>query len=348
MTDVPNFSHKKPLPWFPFNVKAYVTDTMRLSTEAHGAYLLLMLDYYSTAEAPPDDDEVLATICKLPADAWAKHRKVLAPFFEITEGRWIHSRIEAEMLEACDKHSRAVAKAAAAADARWGKNAKGKAPSMPQAPAEQRKRPSRAKGNAPDMPVASTEQSLENAQEQEHSLSTERESLSLSKAVDQVGEVEGEIVSVPTLITDTMIAPDFRPRADLIAAAMDDAAMVPGMVPANTVEHELSMFIAYMQDKGAFSANWDAAWVKWWGRWRDRQVAPPKPARAPARVMVNKQPEPADFEQAVMRFSKNNSHWSRHLGPEPGMTGCKCPPDILVRHGIDPKTGLKARQETTH
>lgn len=252
------------------------------------------------------------------------------------------------MLEACVKHSKAVAKAAAAADARWGKNAKGKAPGMPQAQPEQRKRPSRAKGSAPDMPVASSEQTLENAQEQEHSLSNERESLALPKVSSQVGEAEGEIISAPVLITDTMIAPDFRPRADLVTAAMADASLVNATHPETIVDQELAMFIAHMQDKGAFSANWDAAWVKWWGRWRDRQVAPPKPVRARARVVVNKQPEAADYEQAVMRYARNQSAWSRQLGPEPGSAGCKCPPEILVRHGIDPKTGQKAQQETKH
>lgn len=341
MTDAPT---KKPLPWFPFNVKAYVTDTMRLTTEAHGAYLLLMLDYYSTAEAPPDDNEVLATICKLTPDAWMKHRKVLAPFFQITDGRWVHTRIEAEMLEACAKHDKASAKSAAAAAARWGKDAKGNAPGTTEAPRKQRNRPSRAKGNATNMPVASTKQTLENAQEQEHSLSTEREARSLPKAVD--GNGQGDEHQAPVLITDTMIAPDFRPRADLITAAMVDAAQVNPTKPETIVDHELAMFVAHMQEKGSFSANWDASWSKWWGRWKDRQVAP-KPVRAPARVIVNKQPEAADYEQTVMRW-KNNGVWSRHLGPEPGMVGCRCPHDILIRHGIDPKTGLKAQPETTH
>lgn len=40
------------LPWFPFNGKDFITDTLRLTTEAKGAYLMLMLDYYEQ-EAPP-------------------------------------------------------------------------------------------------------------------------------------------------------------------------------------------------------------------------------------------------------------------------------------------------------
>jgi uncharacterized protein YdaU (DUF1376 family) len=58
-------------PWFPFYVGDYTRDTARLTTEAHGAYLLLMLDYWVNG-APPDDDETLATITKLPADDMAQ------------------------------------------------------------------------------------------------------------------------------------------------------------------------------------------------------------------------------------------------------------------------------------
>jgi uncharacterized protein YdaU (DUF1376 family) len=142
------------LPWFPFNVKAYVTDTMRLSTEGHGAYLLLMLDYYSTGTAPPDDDNVLAAITKLPVKTWRIHRKNIEPFFWIIHGRWVHPRIEHEMFEAASKHAVSIAKAKAAAGARWGKktpkNAPGNAPS-----------------NAPSIPDASPRQSLEDAHKQE-------------------------------------------------------------------------------------------------------------------------------------------------------------------------------------
>jgi uncharacterized protein YdaU (DUF1376 family) len=36
------------------NVAENVKDTMRLNTEAHGAYLLLVLDYYGTAGRSKD------------------------------------------------------------------------------------------------------------------------------------------------------------------------------------------------------------------------------------------------------------------------------------------------------
>ena len=50
--------------WFPFNVGDYVRDTMHLTTEQHGAYLLLMLAYWPRGPLP-DNDNALASIAKV-------------------------------------------------------------------------------------------------------------------------------------------------------------------------------------------------------------------------------------------------------------------------------------------
>src|SRR5216684_413831 len=105
------------LPWFPFNIKAYLSDTMRLSTEGHGAYLLLILDYYEADGPAPDDDEVLSDITKLPIDRWKVLRPRIAAFFQIRDGYWHHDRIEREKLEATSKHTKAKDKAVKAATA---------------------------------------------------------------------------------------------------------------------------------------------------------------------------------------------------------------------------------------
>jgi len=42
-----------------------------------------------------------------------------------------------------------------------------------------------------------------------------------------------------------------------------------------------------------------------------------------------------DMDQTA-EFYKKTGVWSRHAGPEPGQTGCKCPPEILEKHGIAP------------
>lgn len=96
-----------PKAWFPFYVGDYLRDTSRLSTEAHGAYLLLILDYWPNG-APPDDNETLASITKLSMKGWLAMRPRLEPFFTITNGRWTHKRIEHELIQAEAKHRKRV------------------------------------------------------------------------------------------------------------------------------------------------------------------------------------------------------------------------------------------------
>ena len=98
----------------------YLADTRRLTTEQHGAYLLLLMDSWSSG-ALPDDDAVLARVAGLDAESWTRTRPAIARYFEITDGKWVHARIEQER-----EHAQAYAQASSgrgkkAAAARWGK-----------------------------------------------------------------------------------------------------------------------------------------------------------------------------------------------------------------------------------
>ncbi len=42
-----------------------------------------------------------------------------------------------------------------------------------------------------------------------------------------------------------------------------------------------------------------------------------------------------DMDKAAAMFAKSG-YWSKYAGPEPGQTGCKCPPEILSKYGIAP------------
>lgn len=120
--------------WMPLYIADYLADTSRLTTEQHGAYLLLLIDYWRNGSLP-DDDAVLAQITRLSPDAWSNARSTLQAFFKHEGGRWVHGRVEAELLKA--KQSREIAKTRAitAAKARWGtpSNATSNASSITQA-----------------------------------------------------------------------------------------------------------------------------------------------------------------------------------------------------------------------
>lgn len=101
--------------FYPFYVGDYRKDTARLSCEQHGAYRLL-IDEYWVAGPLPDDDEVLARIVGLEVRRWRSHRSVVLAFFKLKGGLWRHKRIDAELSKARTRS----AKAKAGAEARWG------------------------------------------------------------------------------------------------------------------------------------------------------------------------------------------------------------------------------------
>lgn len=82
----------------PFYTDAYLADTHHLSTEAHGAYLLLLLHIWRcNGVAPPDDDRLLARITRQPLRRWkCTTRPLLEGFFTLDSGRWVQKRLDRE------------------------------------------------------------------------------------------------------------------------------------------------------------------------------------------------------------------------------------------------------------
>lgn len=112
-------SGARPDTWMPFYVGDYLRDTGRLTTEGHGAYLLLILDYWTSGAALPDDDDQLAAIVRLPLQRWQKLRPLLEKFFRVDNGVWWHKRVEQEIYQAnAITELRSIA-GIAGANARW-------------------------------------------------------------------------------------------------------------------------------------------------------------------------------------------------------------------------------------
>ncbi len=120
--------------WMPFYVGDYLADTMHLSAAEHGGYLMLILHYWKSGPIP-DDDARLAIISRL-GDAWGSASSIIRAFFKQRDGMLVHERIDREKVSASSNKSKKVAKAKAAADARWKNNPPSNAPSMPQAKLE--------------------------------------------------------------------------------------------------------------------------------------------------------------------------------------------------------------------
>jgi uncharacterized protein YdaU (DUF1376 family) len=82
--------------WMPLWIADYLADTHRLDTTQHGAYLLLIMDYWRNGP-PPNDNSVLARIVRTSPDEWTKLRPTVETFFQLDNGAWHHKRIDSEL-----------------------------------------------------------------------------------------------------------------------------------------------------------------------------------------------------------------------------------------------------------
>jgi uncharacterized protein YdaU (DUF1376 family) len=97
------------IPFMPLYVADYLADAAHLSTLEHGAYLLLIMTYWQRGEALPDDDKKLARITRLEPRTWAKIKPSISDFFEVSDGKYIHSRVEREL---CNVRAKSLKKRA--------------------------------------------------------------------------------------------------------------------------------------------------------------------------------------------------------------------------------------------
>ncbi|MFS8659560.1 YdaU family protein, partial [Salmonella enterica] len=80
------------LPYMQLYIADYLADTMHLSAEEHGAYLLLMFNYWQTGRAIPKSR--LAKIARISSERWGAVEESLREFFIDNGTEWIHERIE--------------------------------------------------------------------------------------------------------------------------------------------------------------------------------------------------------------------------------------------------------------
>jgi len=119
-------SHK---PYMPLYISEYLADTAHFSTLAHGAYMLLIMNYWQTEKPLPEDDKKLAAITRLSVANFKKINTDLKKMFFTSEGRLVHKRIEKELAIFREKSELARVKAGK----RWeGKGENSYAAAMPQ------------------------------------------------------------------------------------------------------------------------------------------------------------------------------------------------------------------------
>ena len=84
--------------WMPLYIADYLRDTRHLSTLQHGAYFLLICEFWSKGKLPSTDAE-RRRVTGMTAKQWLTNRSTIAAFFDAD---WRHTRIERELEKAKD------------------------------------------------------------------------------------------------------------------------------------------------------------------------------------------------------------------------------------------------------
>lgn len=100
-------------PWYPMNVPDYRADTEHLTPLEHGAYFLLMNEYWLKG-CLPIDDKRLRIITKTSPQEWSKIKVPISSFF--SQPGWRHKRIDRELA----KSDKVSAIKRTSAEVRWG------------------------------------------------------------------------------------------------------------------------------------------------------------------------------------------------------------------------------------
>lgn len=83
------------LPYIQLYIADYLADTMHLTTEEHGAYLLIIFNYWQTGKPVPKNR--LARIARLSNERWISVESSLAEFFNDDGEFWSHKRIDTDL-----------------------------------------------------------------------------------------------------------------------------------------------------------------------------------------------------------------------------------------------------------
>tara|TARA_R110002072_G_scaffold30569_3_gene95431 strand:- start:1589 stop:2353 length:765 start_codon:yes stop_codon:yes gene_type:complete len=218
----------KPDIFMPLYIGDYLAGTSRLTTELHGAYMLLIMDYWMNGPLP-NNDAMLASITRMSPDAWSNARACLEHFFSIDEASWKHKRIEQELASAYEKKRVAKERAEAAAKARWEK---------------QRAREAASNKNATSNAASNTQAVLE-------------ECPSPPPPPSPITTTDVVVTPPPKIPHHQSLIDNWQPSPATI-----EALTQLHRIPSQFISEQLVEFKTYWRDRADSKTSWDAAFLK--------------------------------------------------------------------------------------
>jgi uncharacterized protein YdaU (DUF1376 family) len=105
------------LPYIQLYIADYLADTAHLNAAQHGAYLLLIFNYWQRGKPLDNRNERLANVARMSNEEWQMYRDDIAEFFVVDGDTWSHPRIDADLaaVESKSTKNSEAGKASAAA-----------------------------------------------------------------------------------------------------------------------------------------------------------------------------------------------------------------------------------------
>lgn len=301
-------------PWMPLYIADYHETTRGLSAAEHGAYLLLLMEYWVNEKLPHEDNR-LARIAAMTLEEWAAAKPTIQSFFTAD---WRHKRLDEELrrvIDVSNKRRQAGAKGGHIA------SVKASAPAQDQANVD---------ANAHANSKQKEEQEGCNSQHTSHYTShtspttprtSEREaSAAPTNALRSMAKRAG--VYPPTKRA-TRLPEDWK-----LSHKNTDHAREEGLSEVQ-MEREAKAFRNFWHAKAGKDAakmNWDATWHNWVMRFaKDNNLKP----RAPPNAAPKEQQLSVDDWKLILQNYATTSNWKSVYGPAPGEPGCRVPKSLL-------------------
>jgi len=106
------------LPYMQLYVSDYLADTQHLNAQQHGAYMLLLMNYWQRGKPLDNTGNRLGFVARMSAEEWAANKEILAEFFWVDGDTWSHTRIDADLEKVREKSEKASEAGRRSANAR--------------------------------------------------------------------------------------------------------------------------------------------------------------------------------------------------------------------------------------
>jgi uncharacterized protein YdaU (DUF1376 family) len=95
------------LPYMQLYVSDYLADTAHLTAQQHGAYMLLLMNYWQRGKPLDNTNERLSHVARLTPEEWEQAKPTLEEFFVIDGHLWTHARVEDDLEKIREKSVKA-------------------------------------------------------------------------------------------------------------------------------------------------------------------------------------------------------------------------------------------------